>query len=234
MWRTIPCLLLILGFAPAALADALPPNPSPIKILILPAELKIYQLTAANNLDEQPEASAKASAQAVQVAQTFMRTSRDLMFVAMPTLTAEEQATLKEHLALYKVAAGAAETASRMGGPWTVPLTEFDYTVGPGLGFLKQRTDADVALILIGNDAESSGGHIAMAALMSLFGVVTPQGRNFMTAGFINLGTGHIRWLDYDTQHAARDFTNPAVIDEIVDEMLQKYPQGSIHSDVSH
>ncbi|MGA9853142.1 MAG: hypothetical protein WBR15_09445 [Gammaproteobacteria bacterium] len=234
MWRAVIGVMLAMGSVSTALATSPPQSISPIKVLILPADIKIYQLTAANNLDEQPLASTTASTQVVQDAQTFMRGKQEMVPVSMPALNPQEQAMLNEHLALYKVAASTAQTAKQMGGPWDVPFAEFDYTVGPGLQFLKQKTGADVALILIGDDAESTGGHIAMGMFMSLLGVITPSGRNFMTAGLIDLDTGQIRWLDYDAKHAGRDFTNPAVLDEIVDEMLQKYPQGSIHSDNGH
>jgi hypothetical protein len=234
MQRTIFYLLMSLGLTPTVMATSPPNIQAPIKVLLLPAEIRIYQLTAANNLDEQPDASATANTQAIQDVQEFMLGPQKFIAVTMPSLTAAEQATLNEHLALYRVAASTAASVSRMGGPWTAPLADFDYTAGPGLRFLQTRTGASVALILIGNDAESSGGHIAMAALMSLFGVATPGGRNYMTAGLIDLNSGRIRWLDYDDNHAARDFTNPAVIKELVDEILQGYPQGSIHSDNGH
>lgn len=234
MRQTILYLLMWLGLSPIVMASPQPNIQFPIKVLLLPAEIKIYQLTAANNLDEQPEASATASTLAIQDIQEFMQDQQKCIQVTIPNLTTAEQTTVNEHLALYKLVASTAQTVSRLGGPWTVPIEKFDYTVGPGLQFLQARTGASVALILIGNDAESSGGHIAMSALMSLFGVAIPEGRNYMTAGLIDLKSGQIRWLDYDDNHAVRDFTNPAVIKELVDEILLGYPQGSIHSDNGH
>jgi hypothetical protein len=230
MRQIIICVMFILGGISTAWADAPPRSTPPLKVLVLPAEIKIFLLTAANTLDEQPDASDLADDQTQQFVQQSLLNSQSMALMPMPALSPAEQTTLKQYVALYKVIEVSAETAKRMGGPWSARIDNFDYTVGPGLQFLQQRSGADAVLIVWGTDVESTAGHMAITLLNAALGIGGVQGRNYIAAGLIDLHTGHCRWLD--TDHAnARDFTNPEVLRKLVAGMLQEYPVGEIHSD---
>jgi hypothetical protein len=44
------------------------------------------------------------------------------------------------------------------GDAWSHKRKEFDYTLGPSLAFLKKKTGANAAIVLVGDDVISSGG----------------------------------------------------------------------------
>ncbi|HEV2111888.1 MAG TPA: hypothetical protein VGT99_11085 [Gammaproteobacteria bacterium] len=200
------------------------PKPAPVKVLILPAEMRVYSLTATNAIEDAPDATVVANTASDAEVRHFTAANPQFQPVAMPTLSSDEQAALKQHVALYKAVVGDVHIAERIGDAWKGPLDSFAYTVGPGLQFLKQRSNADYLLVLFGADGESTGGRIAMTLL---FGGLT--GQNYICAGLIDLDSGKIVWLNYDT-HNAKDFKDPKNMASFVNDILQDYPDGSLHS----
>ena len=75
---------------------------------------------------------------------------------------------------------------------------EFDYTVGPGWRFCANAPE-DAALIVLGSDYFSTGGRKAAFIAGLVLGVVMPLGRSFMTASLINLKTGDVLWMGFDS-----------------------------------
>ena len=57
-----------------------------------------------------------------------------------------------------------------IGGPaWKHKVDHFDYTLGSGLAFLKERTNADAGLLVIGRHQIATGGRVAASVLAALF-----------------------------------------------------------------
>lgn len=214
------------GSAPPATAAAVT-SPTPIKVLLLPSDLKIYNFTAGGSLDIQPDASAAADKQADADLQQMLP-SDGFQLVLMPSLSADQQQRLKESIALYRLASEDAKAVDNLGGDWKQALQRFDYSVGPNLQFLKQSTGADYALIVFGADADSTGGRVAMSVFFAALGVGIARGRNYMYAGLVDLNTGNIIWLDDDHKNAS-NFTDKKAVDAIIQNLLQDYPSGSLH-----
>jgi hypothetical protein len=212
------------GSAAPAAAEA--PTAS-IKVLLLPSDLKIYNLTAGGSLDIQPDASDIADKQADADLQQMLP-ANGFQLVTMPSLSPDEQQRLKESVALYRLASEDAKAVDNLGGDWKQAIQRFDYSVGPNLQFLKQRTGADYALIVFGADADSTGGRVAMSIFFAALGVGIAGGRNYMYAGLADLNTGDIVWLDDDHKNAS-NFTDKKAIDAIIRNLLQDYPSGSLH-----
>lgn len=196
--------------------------PAPLKVLLLPSDIKIY-IISVGSIDEDPDLSAKMTAQTDAILHHALSDSPEFTLSAMPTLSADEQATLKEHVALYKLEAKDAEVLDEMGGDWKQVLESFDYTLGPGLHFLKQRSGADYGLVIFGGDGESTSGN---AFKTFMIGGVT--GRNYLFAGLVDLETGNIVWLHRDT-HDANNFTTKDNMSVFVMDLLKDYPDGSLH-----
>lgn len=213
----------------SAAVYAADPQPAPIKVLVLPADMKVYSLTANGDIEDAPDATHAVITMSDNELKRLMTNSPVFKPVAMPALSADEQATLKEHVALYKMIANDTHIADEIGDAWKTPLAAFTYTLGPGLQFLKQRSGADYALILQGEDAVSTGGRVGMSVFAALLGVQMAKGRNYICAGLVDLDTGNVVWLNYDT-HNASDFDDPKKMPGYVDDILQDYPDGSLHA----
>ena len=219
----VACLLA----ASPALGDG---NPAPaLKVLVLPVNVKIYSFTANGALEDSPDATSLATTTSEAELRHVMSSSQFFQPIAMPALSPDEQAALNEHIALYKAIAVDAHIADDIGDAWKAPLATFDYTLGPGLQFLRQRSGADYALVLQGEDAESTGGRIGMSIFAAMLGVNLAKGRNYICAGLIDLNTGNVVWLNYDT-HDASDFSNQKKMAGFVDDIMQDYPDGSLHA----
>lgn len=224
--RWIVPALSLLAWYPVQVAAA-DTTPGTRKILVLPAYVKVYSLTASGSVEDSPDATAAASGYGNAELQRYLATDAAFKLVPMPTLSASEQSTLDEHVALYKSIVHDARMADSLGGPWKAPLAAFTYSVGPGLDFVRQRSGADYLLVLVAEDGESTAGRIAMTMLFG--GLV---GRNYISAGLIDLHTGNVVWLNYDT-HNAKDFVVQANMTQFVDDILQDYPEGSLHDAAS-
>jgi|GEM_PF-5651493 len=213
--------------APQDSAAATAASGGAIKVLLLPSNLKIYNLTAGGSLDIQPDASTAAGHEADSELQRDVPTT-GFQLLTMPSLSADEQARVTESVGLYRLASEDAKTVDNLGGDWKQALQRFDYSVGPSLQFLKQRTGANYALLVFGADADSTGGRVAMSIFFAALGVGIAGGRNYMYAGLVDLDTGNIVWLDDDHKNAS-NFTDKKTVDAIIKNLLQDYPSGSLH-----
>lgn len=221
--RLAPALTLLTCFAAPVFATDAPTTPPTQKILVASADIKVYSLTASGSVEDSPDASSVAFGYGNAELQRYLATDAAFKLVPMPTLSTQEQATLGDHVALYKLIVRSAHMADSLGGAWKAPLEAFTYSVGPGLDFLRERSGADLLLVLVGEDGESTGGNLVKTFLIG--GLV---GRNYICAGLIDLHTGKVVWLNYDT-HNAKDFVVQANMTKFVDDILQDYPSGSLH-----
>lgn len=172
------------------------------EVLVLPVDASVYELGLAS-MEKVPEWSEQA--------RQVMQTELDAMFgnevaiqlTAMPELSAEEKLLLDEHVALYRQVVGALRGHQAISG-WQHKKAKVDGTVGSGLGFLHEKTGADVALLVSGVDVKSSGGRmVAAGAAAVLFGASMPMGHSEVVVGYLNLHTGDVLWSNqsFSTSH---------------------------------
>jgi len=55
------------------------------------------------------------------------------------------------------------------------------------------------------------------------FGVIMPLGQSFMTAGIVDLKTGDVQWMSFDSS-ASMDSRKPADVDGLMRALYQTYP----------
>ncbi|HEY3645418.1 MAG TPA: hypothetical protein VGM16_08780 [Gammaproteobacteria bacterium] len=216
-------LLAAFACSASAAAPAAAPAPSaaphtPLKVLLLPSDIKIITLGVAST-EEATDDSARMTAATDAALHNILANSQSFKLLATPTLSADEQAVLKQHVALYHIEAEDAYGFSVRGGVWKDALEDFDYSIGPGLAFLKQRSGADYGLVVFGGDGESTGANL-------FFG--NRVGRNHLYGGLIDLATGNVLWLHHG-DHNSANFTAKNNMEVFVDQLIQSYPKGSVH-----
>ncbi|MGS0272095.1 hypothetical protein ACUOIY_23210, partial [Escherichia coli] len=90
-------------------------------------------------------------------------------------LTTEEMTSLDEHVALYDIVGFNAFYYGRAEfDAWKHKRTDFDYTLGNGLKTLADKSGADAALFIVGEDNISSGGRKAARVFAAMLGVMLP------------------------------------------------------------
>ena len=147
--------------------------------------------------------------------------------VPLKALQAEEREVVDEHIALFGVVAGSAmrhTMINPVATAWVPKAKRFDYTLGPGLAFLREETGADYALILFGEDVIASEGRKVAFVAAFLFGVGIPLGHSFMLAGIVELQTGNIIWLNYRFSPGSGTFREREDVDTILSELFADYP----------
>jgi hypothetical protein len=198
----------------------------PKKILLIEPEIYVKELSVGGVAEKVDEWSVQAnknvrSALAYQISARRLFDKLDLP----ESLSAEEVASLDEHVALYDVVGFNAFYYGRAEfDAWKHKRTEFDYTLGSGLKVLGEKTGADAALFIVGEDYISSGGRKAARVFAALFGVVIPASPTFLSAALVDLKTGDILWMNYGTALDSKDLRKPEDVNKMMNEMFLNYP----------
>ena len=203
-----------------------PARAAPTRIVLLPPDIEVSEVSAGGVVEEVPAWTEKATANVKRGINAYAATKGNLQIFAFPQIAKEEMAVVDEHVALYDVVAGSAFQMTTIGGPaWKHKVDHFDYTLGSGLAFLKERTNADAGLLVIGRHQIATGGRVATSVLAALFlGAYVPTGRNFLTLGLVDFETGDILWFNYTIGASGKDMQKVEDAGAIVKRLLEEFP----------
>lgn len=211
---------------------AAPEARAPKKVLIMPVDVEISEISAGGVTEEVPEWSEAGRQNVRNAIAEHAANEKRLKMITTPVLTDAEQKIVDDHLALYDLVAGSAFLLSSFGGePWRHKVHHFDYTLGDGLKFLRDKTGADAALFVIGSDQISSAERQATIVAAAIFGIGLPPGVSFITTGVVDLQTGDILWLNYSASVGNKDLRKASDASDMVAEMLADYPGIDAYND---
>jgi hypothetical protein len=203
----------------------------PKKIVLLPAEVRVSEVSAGGVVEKVEAWTLQAKTNIDQALSSVVKSGNAFQLVALPELSAEDKQRIEQHLALYGLVATEAWVYSRSQDPaWAHKKTHFDYTLGPGLKFLKDKTGADAVMVLVCEDYISSGGRKAMMVFATLLGaaagvVSVPQGAPaFVSGGVVTLDDGNIQWFNFSLEHGSADLRKPEDAKRMVDTAMRSYP----------
>ena len=200
---------------------------TPNTTVLLPLSVTVKEMTAGGLKDEVGDWTQAANDHIRMALQSGRPIGGTRKLVSLDDLSDAEDRVVEEHLALFNVVAGGAlghTMIQPIDTAWLPKARRFDYTLGPGLAFLREKTGADQALIIFGEDVISSEGRKAAAVVGALFGVVVPLGHSFLTAGIVDLQSGDILWMDYTVSGGNQTFRERADVDELLTELFSNYP----------
>ena len=203
-----------------------PVRPVPTTIVLLPPDIEVSEVSAGGVVEEVPAWTEKATANLKRGINVYAATKGNLEIYAFPEIAENEVAIVNEHLALYDAVAGSAFQVTTIGGSaWKHKVDHFDYTLGNGLAFLKQRTNADAGLLVIGRHQIATGGRVAASIFAALFaGAYLPISRNFLTLGLVDFETGDILWFNYTAGASGKDMQKVEDAGAIVRRLLDEFP----------
>lgn len=197
----------------------------PKKVVLLPPQVFVFELSAGGVPTRMADWEAAARDNLASAATRLAHDSGLFSLVPIPPLKPADLDLLDAHIGLYdRVAQSVFVYGRGEQSAWAHKKNEFDYTVGPGLAFLREQTGADAALIVLGADFISSGGRKAAFAAGLLLGIVMPLGQSFITAGIVDLKTGDVQWMSFDAS-SSLDSRNPADIDGLMRAFYQTWPR---------
>jgi len=196
----------------------------PKKVVLLPPQVFVFELSAGGVPTRMPEWETAARSNLVTAATRLARESGPFDVVPTPPLGSTDLDTLDAHIGLYDRVAQSVFVYGRGDQTaWAHKKNEFDYTLGPGLAFLREQTGADAALIVLGSDFISSGGRKAAFIAGLALGIVMPLGQSFITAGIVDLKTGDVQWMSFDSS-SSMDTRKPADVDSLMRSLYQTWP----------
>lgn len=194
------------------------PSNGTAKILVMPVEVEINTLTASGDLELEVDLTEQAKS---DVTESMFRqnVAENLQLIAMPELSSAHEELVNQHIALYDSVGYAAMTFTKVAQH---KAKSFDYSLGNGLAFLKEYTDADLALFVNAYNTNSSGGRIAAAAFAAMWGVAIPMGVDFAIASVVDLESGDILWFSQPQVSSLQNIKN---VDKFTQRVLENYEQ---------
>lgn len=199
-----------------------PPTYAPKKVLIMPVDVTIKEVTAGGVAEEVPEWSKQGAANVHTALNDYFRSAKkkEVQLIEMPKLVDKDRETLLQHLALYRRVAGAVTSQTYGMQPWLHKIQKFDYTLGDGLKSIGARTGADSAIVVFGEDEVSTTGRKIAAVFMDNVSL----GHSFLAAAFVNFNSGDIIWFNYAYQYKNTDLRKPGDAAYIVERLFEEYP----------
>lgn len=217
----------------------------PETVVVLSADFELRQYTAQGALEARPAESRAACACLKDSLTGAVRENPVLDVVALPDLTAAEQAAVDEHVVLLSTIANSIQYMAKNpgeGGKWIADMgpdavASGRYCMGDGLAFLRERTGADKALIVTGWHVEPTAGRQVLHFILSQ-GESLAKETGTLSVVMADLDTGRVVWfrslgevydsLGYAVLGQGREIddavvTNPVKAQEMFREMLTSY-----------
>lgn len=196
----------------------------PRKVVVLPVNVEVVEVTAGGVEEKVPDWSREASENVFKALSTALG-KQGLKEVAAPQLSGAAAANLDEHVALYKLVVN---TSTQLG--WQQKIRHFDYSIGPGLREIADRTGADAAFLVFGRDYASTAGRKAMAVagnipIVNAFTGPAPElGHSFVHIGLVDLRSGDLLWMNSNYRRGSTNLRDPGDAAKMVNAIFAWYP----------
>ena len=201
-------------------------NPTlPKKVVVLPIDIKVVEVTAGDVQETVPEWTKEASRSVFKAVSAAITRQAGIKEIAAPQFSGASAANFDEHLALYKLVVN---TAGKI--PWQHKARRFDYGIGPGLRAVAEQTGADAALMVYGRDYTSTAGRKARAVaghipIVNAFTGPAPQlGHSFIHVGVVDLRTGDLLWMNSEYREGSTNLRDPNDAAKMVNAVFDWYP----------
>jgi hypothetical protein len=201
-------------------------SPKPKKVLLLKPQMIVAELSAGGVVQRMDDWSQQASDNLLQATNQYAHDKALFEPIPAPEMSLQESDWVESHLGLYDRVAGVVFQFGQNSGPdaWAHRRQAWEYTLGDGLKMLSDQTGAEAALIFVGADYISTGGRKAAFFAGLLVGVAIPLGQSFVSAGLVDLKTGDVEWMSFDSS-ATLDSRDPKAVQSLIKDLFEKYPK---------
>ncbi len=201
-------------------------NPTlPKKVVVLPIDIKVVEVTAGGVEESVPDWSKEASESVFKAVSAALSKQPGMKAITAPQFSGASAANFDEHLALYKLVVA---TAARI--PWQHKAQRFDYGIGSGLRAVAEQTGADAAIMVYGRDYASTSGRKARAVvghipIVNIFTGPAPElGHSFIHVGVVDLRTGDLLWMNREYREGSTNLRDPNDAAKMVNAVFDWYP----------
>lgn len=169
------------------------------RVLLMPSDVQVSELTAAGLLE--PNAAWTASARTnIETALNSLMAGRNARLVHYRS-TAGDDSIDESHLQAFKLheAVGATILVHKYVPAMALPTKKdkFDWSMGQAATVLRRSFDADYALFVYFRDSFASSGRAALIIFSALLGVGIPAGQQTGFASLVDLRSGDVIWFNF-------------------------------------
>jgi len=194
------------------------------KLLYVEPDVSVKEL-GITITEEVPEWTEEGKQNLEKQIHSYIKENTGLRLVDSSDISPDQLALIEEYIALYSLIA---EQHLTIEGPhsagWKTVKPENQFTLGPGLKFLKDNSKLDMALMTVAEDLVSSEGRVATQIGLALLGVGVPGGYCIVHSGIIDLETGNVQWTNTALSNTytlrSEDNTN-AMVEQLFEELPQ-------------
>lgn len=214
-WFTAAALLVpTIALGQSALAEGFSRLPSGARVVLMPADIELFEISAGGVLEPRADWTAMAAS---HVTEGLGRRLRAIAFIDDGDPGVAELGRL--HTAVSR-----AVTVHHFGGI-TLPgkAGRFDWSLGAAAALLREKTGADYALFTWVRDSYASDARKAAIMVGVLLAAVMPGGSQQAHASLVELATGRIVWFNR-VARAGGDLRDPESARESLDALLEGFP----------
>jgi len=196
----------------------------PKKVVVIPASVKVFEMTAGGVTEEVPEWSAEAGGNVLKSVAAAIAKTPGMQQVQMLRLSPAEKAVVDEHMALYQLVVNTAA-----GTTLKHKVRRFDFGIGPGMAALLAKTGADAVVMVYGRDYASTAGRKTKAVLgkipiVNIFTGDAELGHAFIHIGIIDLRTGDLLWMNSKYKDGSSNLRDYEDAESLITEIFRWYP----------
>ncbi len=202
-------------------------------VLVMPPEIKVYQLSAGGVKEEIDKWSEEAQKNVMTAIYDLMRNKTNIIFQPFPedSLSADIESSLKETQALFDAVnlSIIIHTYGPKEQSFPDKIENFDYSIGPDAKKLAEQADA--LFFVRGTDHVSTAGRVALQwtkaiLLTAITGVGTSPdlGSTQLTVSLVDADTGNILWHNFKGSSGNHDLRDISSTSELVSNLLKNFP----------
>jgi hypothetical protein len=209
--RVVGCVLLLLALAGCGSRGLVRSEllgrsqDGPKRLLVVPADFVITEVTFGKTEERVVSAEKKASAVLAQHIRELGRQQHSYELAELDQFSEDERDVILQHRALFATMVSqmllVKEDAVDV---WASKLKYFDYTLGPGMADLARAHGVDTAIFIVGKDKVRSTSRKILDSITA----VLPLGESLssqpaaVVAGVVDMATGNV--LMFDSEMASR------------------------------
>jgi len=197
------------------------------RILVLPADVQLYELSLGGMLEPNAEWTQSARS-SVNQALTAQLAKMNVSFVAYAPPPEDSPEFLEvDQVQRLNRAVGSTIQAFHFSKPNRLPSKHdrFDWSLGPSAAILRRAGEADYALFVVMSDSYSSPGRQVFRVLTAAaIGYLPPGGVQQGYASLVDLKTGEVVWFNR-LQRGGGELRSAEPAAETVAQLLDKMPK---------
>jgi hypothetical protein len=198
------------------------------RILLMPPDVELAELTAGGNLEVNAQWTQLGTANLTDAVKKRLTLMNAQFIEFRPPAEDTPEAQRLDQLQKLHGAVGTTIRTYHVYQATRLPTKKgaFDWTLGPATQELGTYADADYALFVWLRDSYSTGGRAALKFLAAVaLGVYIPGGIQHGHASLVDLKTGQVVWFNALIPREAGDLRTPGPAEETVVTLLDKLPK---------